>query len=357
VYTPDFVYINTEQTPACDTILARLPGVPRLSQNELQHKLTDAADPFGLGKHILELRTNRGSFFRKCPGTQGQVCCNYWVLDWANNCPFDCSYCIMQSYLNHPTTVLYVNIDDIITELNDIFTRNTAATFRVGTGEFTDSLALDNVCGYAPLLIDYFADKQNAVLELKTKSDNITPIIGRNHRDRTIVAWSLNPQSIIDREEPGTASLEQRLQAAQAALNEGYRLAFHFDPIILVPQWQQEYQSAITHLCAMIPAEKIAYISMACLRFPAPMKAIVRERFPSSGILDNEFFLCPDNKYRYPRPVRKGVYTTMRQMLSVFDKTPVYFCMEDQRMWRHVFGAAPDNDCVVDQMLKERLFQ
>jgi spore photoproduct lyase len=42
----------------------------------------------------------------------------------------------------------------------------------------------------------------------------------------------MNPQQVIDLDEHGTASLSERLLAARRCQNAGYRLGFHFDPIV-----------------------------------------------------------------------------------------------------------------------------
>lgn len=66
----------------------------------------------------------------------------------------------------------------------------------IGTGEFTDSLALDTLTRFSPLLVDYMRDKPRAVLELKSKSVVIENLQGLEHGGRTIIAWSLNSPEI-----------------------------------------------------------------------------------------------------------------------------------------------------------------
>jgi len=57
----------------------------------------------------------------------------------------DCSYCILQWYLNNPMMVVYVNIDDLLAELDDFSQKNPNNFFRIGTGELTDSLTLEPI--------------------------------------------------------------------------------------------------------------------------------------------------------------------------------------------------------------------
>ena len=46
--------------------------------------------------------------------------------------------------------------------------------------------------------IPFFNQKENAVLELKTKSDRVENLLNQNSSRNVIVSWSLNPQTIID---------------------------------------------------------------------------------------------------------------------------------------------------------------
>ena len=91
----------------------------------------------------------RGSFVSGCPGSDGMVCCNYYVINLGVGCIFDCHYCYLQSFMNHPAMTVFGNLDDLYREL-DFKLRNPKVRFRVGTGEYTDSLALDALTGIAP---------------------------------------------------------------------------------------------------------------------------------------------------------------------------------------------------------------
>src|SRR5665647_341405 len=260
------------------------------------------------GKQHLLLCRNRGHFFKPCPATREYRCCEYQVLNIGMNCPMDCVYCILQAYLNNPWLSFFVNIDDLLAELDQALDNEPQRFFRIGTGEFTDSLALDNLTHLSPRLVTYMAKRENAVLELKSKSVNIGNLEGLDHRGRTIVAWSLNSPVIMAREEIRTATLTERLQAARQCAAWGYRLAFHFDPIILHDGWQEGYRQTIARLFASVPAESIAWISMGALRYLPTLKQIAAERFPASRFFYQEFIDGLDGKRRYFRTQRVMMY-------------------------------------------------
>ena len=311
--------------------------------------------PYNLsaGKRYLLLCRNRGAFFKPCPGTREYRCCDYQVLNIGMNCPMDCVYCILQAYLNNPWLSFFVNVEDLFSELDVALDKEPQRFFRIGTGEFTDSLALDSLTHLSPRLVTYMANRDNAVLELKSKSVSINNLEGLDHQGRTIVAWSLNSPSIMAREEIRTATLEERLQAANQCAAWGYSLAFHFDPIILHDGWQEGYRQTIARLFASVPAESIAWISMGALRYLPALKQIAAERFPASRFFYQEFIDGLDGKRRYFRPQRVAMYRFILDELrkQAHPRTCIYFCMENDTIWREVFGFAPEDQGGLPAML------
>jgi len=296
------------------------------------------------GKHHLLLCRNRGAFFKPCPGTREYRCCDYQVLNIGMNCPMDCVYCILQAYLNNPWLSFFVNIEDLFVELEAALGREPERFFRIGTGEFTDSLALDSLTHLSPRLVRFIADRSNAVLELKSKSVNIGNLQGLDHQGRTIVAWSLNSPTIMAREEIRVATLDERLQAAAQCAQWGYSLAFHFDPIIFHDGWEEGYRQTIRRLFASVPAESIVYISMGALRYLPALKQIAAERFPASRFFYQECIDGLDGKRRYFRTQRVAMYRGLLNELQKYThpRTCIYFCMENDTIWREVFGFTPE---------------
>lgn len=297
-----------------------------------------------LGKRQLFLCRNRGHFFKPCPATREYRCCGYHVINGGVNCPFDCVYCILQAYLNVPWMTVHVNIDQLYAELREGLDQAPDRFFRVGTGEFTDSLALDRLTALSPRLVAFFAGRDNAVLELKTKSAMVENLRGLDHRGRTIVAWSLNSSSIMAKSEIRSATLTERLVAARRCAEWGYRLAFHFDPIVLHPDWRAGYRETIDRLFREVPASAIAWISLGGLRYLPKLKEIALYRFPSTEIYCQESVIGLDGKNRYFRKTRVELYHHLVDalMARMDPSTCLYFCMESDEIWREVMGFVPE---------------
>jgi spore photoproduct lyase len=325
--------------------------IPGLDANHYPQNLTK-------GKQNLLLCKNLGHFLKPCPGTREYRCCGYQVINIGMNCPMDCVYCILQAYLNNPWLSIFVNVEEMLANLESALRSAPDRFFRIGTGEFTDSLALDQLTGLSQILVPFIGRQQNAILELKTKSAAIGNLKGLSHHGRTIVAWSLNSLGVMGQEEWRTATLDERLNAAAQCAEWGYHLAFHFDPIIDHPGWQEGYAETIDRLFRAVPREKIAWISMGALRFLSPLKQIAASRFPKSRFFFEEFVTGLDGKSRYFRSRRVELYRHLHSLITkqADSKTCIYLCMESDEIWQEVFGFTPEEKGGLAAMLERTVF-
>lgn len=309
-------------------------------------------DPVTEGKKNLILTTNKGAFIKKCPGTAEYTCCDYQILHIGTYCYMDCSYCILQTYFHPPVLQYFVNDNDLFKELEQMF--NKPQISRVGTGEFTDSLIWELWIEQAKPLIERFANQKRAVLELKTKTTAIKALQDLNHNKKTIVSWSLNTERIIKNEERGTSTLEARLKSAAQCESWGYKLAFHFDPIVIYDGCIPDYQHVVNMLFSHINPDSIVYISLGSFRYIPSLKKIIQKRFPESDIVYGEFILGLDNKMRYFKPLRIKVYKALVDAIKkIAPQVLVYFCMEDSEVWFKSMGFSPDVNGGLGQMLDE----
>lgn len=301
-------------------------------------------------KHQLILTLHRGEAFKPCQGmTSETLCCNYRVIDLISGCPMDCSYCILQNYLsNNPITTIYVNLETILAQVSAFLSAHSNKFFRIGTGELSDSLALDSILEYAQVLIPFFAARRNAILELKTKTAQIDHVLELKHRNRTVLAWSVNTPTVIEKEERGTASLAERLAAAQRAARAGFGVAFHFDPIILTHGIEDvdSYLDVIEKIFATLEPRHIAWISLGLLRYPPELIDTALRRFPETKIFAGEF-VPARSKVRYLRFLREEAYRRLWEKLSLrLPAHKLYLCMETKTVWGKIDPSITSNSCI-----------
>lgn len=304
------------------------------------------AEDFAAGKRCLVLQRQRGGFLQACPaGTAGLVCCSYLVVNFGSNCPFDCSYCFLQEYLAQNVTMrAFTNVEDGLGEIEAVLRAHPQRSFRIGTGELADSLALDPITGLAQRLVRFFSEHDNAILELKTKSDCVDGLLAIDPREQTVVSWSVNAQEIIDNEEHGTASLGERIAAAQRVERAGYRLGFHFDPLIEFDGWEAAYERAIEAIFSAVDTRRVAWVSLGSLRLTPGLAATVRARRDARYVASSELVPGRDGKARVWRGLRLRMYRTLlRTLARVAGPVPTYLCMEPPAVWEQVMHEVPSD--------------
>ncbi|OQC44016.1 MAG: Spore photoproduct lyase [Candidatus Marinimicrobia bacterium ADurb.Bin030] len=308
-------------------------------------------------KKILLVTHSKGEVVKDCPGTAAPyLCCRYQVINQTLNCPLNCTYCILQYYLNQPATIIYTDYQKIIAEIEQKIASQSHRLLRFGTGELGDSLALTASQIFAIKLIGYFATQKNALLELKTKTDRIGLILDQPHNGHTVISWSLNPLVIRNSEERLAPPPTRRLKAAAEAARRGFLIGFHFDPIIDIPDWESQYLDLIEELYHYVDPARIAWISLGSLRFPPSMKTKIIARYPYSRLPYGELIRGQDQKMRYPRPRRTEIYRSIYRKLTEIREPPfVYFCMESPTVWQDVCGFAPQSNAHLDYLFAESL--
>lgn len=309
-------------------------------------------------KRDILLTEKQGHTVKQCPGTDRTYrCCNYHVINQTSNCPIDCTYCILQFYLNNPVTTVYANTDKLLNEVREKISSQPKRFFRIGTGELSDSLAFDSSSEFSRDIVQAFAEMDNVLLELKTKSNRIENLLDLDHKGRTVISWSVNPQNIIDAEEHKAASLDERLKAMGLVQAAGYKIGFHFDPLLYHQDWEINYTDLIRRLFEVVDPANVAWISIGSLRFPPEMKDKVLEKFPKSKIMFAELIRGLDGKMRYPKPLRLEMYQAVVKALQNFGGKQlfIYFCMESEEIWKRVMGWSPEHNEHLDYLFAKSL--
>lgn len=317
-------------------------------------KGTLSANQFSQSKKQIYLTEFKGQFFKKCPGFhKGLACCNYFVLNLGFQCDMDCTYCYLQSFLNSNYLTVYTNIDEALKELGS-FEHLAHQPVRIGTGEVIDSLSLDPITLYSRTLIAFFKSYPNWKLEFKTKSSFVDQFLDCDHVGNVIVSWSINPPNIVDREERGTASFYDRLEAAEKCVRKGFSISFHIDPMIWHPEWKESYSLLVDEITSRFQPHQIPYLSVGGLRFQPEQKNIMRERFGMNSYVNRaETFRSQDGKLRYDYRLRKEMFDFIIQKFRADDSQwKIFMCMETPETWTDTFGHTPHKEAPLKELFQ-----
>ena len=327
-FNPQNIFIEdlSLNSPLAQRVRAKFP---KTKITVFKGKFPVLKESYSERKKNLIVYTEKFDFLKPCPCTKGANCCGYNLINLGFGCLYECNYCFLQQYQNLPAIALPSNIEDFLTRVPTATFRCGRFDFiRLGSGEFTDSLLFDDITNYSTNIIEFFKGRPE-LFEFKTKSVNIGNLLKIPAQKNIVVGWSVNPQNIISSVEPLTPPLKERLKAAAQIAKHGYKVAFHFDPVIIHKNWQENYKNVVKEIVTTVPAESIVWISMGTLRFNRELKKFIECRFPNNTILDEDFYLSFDGKMRYADTERKAVYNCLKPLLEkTFPQTIVYLCME-----------------------------
>ncbi|MCM8792028.1 MAG: hypothetical protein NC826_02630 [Candidatus Omnitrophica bacterium] len=298
---------------------------------------------YNLRKESFFIVKEKYDFLKNCPCTKDALNCGYSILNLGFGCPYECIYCYLQEYTDSAGIIFSGNLEDFFRYFKK-FKRS--SKLRIGSGEFTDSLFLDDITQYSVELINFFRDYPDIYFEFKTKSKNIDFLLNAKSSKNIVISWSLNPQKIIKECEFYTADLKERIVSAVKCIEAGFKVGFHFDPIIYYEGWQYDYKELLNYLFDKIKEDSILWISLGTLRFNPRLKKIIENRFPENKILDEELILGFDGKLRYPKEIRFNIYKKMLEFIRKRAKHLwVYLCMEERVIWQALkeFGISMKN--------------
>jgi len=278
-----------------------------------------------------------GSIVRKCPGTKHHICCGYQTIDLVEGCVLSCSYCILKAYLRDDVIRISCNPESIIAELDGMIDSGSEHVLRFGTGELSDSLAIDRRYNVNRFLVDYFGEKKKAILELKSKWADFSHLAAHLN-PYTVISFSVSPQRFIDAEERRTSPVHKRLKAARLAQDRGCFVGLHFDPVVIYDGFERDYRYLIADVGRILDPARILWISLGTLRFPPALYGLLLER-KRKYLLTGEFIRGEDGKYRYIKTERIRIYRMLYRLLKNIDSNLfIYLCMERADVWKEALG-------------------
>ncbi|MBC8218795.1 MAG: hypothetical protein H8E73_10055 [Planctomycetes bacterium] len=271
----------------------------------------------------------------------------YKLVPVSNGCPFYCTYCYLAFVYRKQAPFIKIN-----TNYETMFRQIRRAvpgpddTVSFNLGEMLDSLALDHITNLTARLVPFFSEFSNAYLMLLTKSNNIANLLQLKPNRQTVVSWSINTQQMIETHEVGAASLSQRIQAAKACQDHGYRIRLRIDPDMLHQEWRATYADMIGQVMTTIRPENI---TLGMLRlFPGHLRLAQAAYGSRAQKLHGSDLVkgASNGKLRYPAPKRIEFYTFLADTIRSFDgSVSIGLCRETPNIWRNLKQLCNPRQC------------
>ena len=240
----------------------------------------------------------------------------------SSGCTAMCMYCYLVCNYNKCSYLrLFVNREEMLDKI--IKTSNKSEqelTLEIGSN--SDLILENTITGNLEWTIPKFAENNRGYLTFPTKFDMVDPILNLNHNGRVIVRMSVNPEKIIQRVEFGTSSLENRVKAINKLKEAGYKVGILIAPIILIDNWQEEYETLIRYLKDNLSEEvkKDAFFELIFMTYSYVHKMINQEAFPNAIKIFDEGKMTGrgKGKYTYKEQERKEGEAFFREKMQKY---------------------------------------
>ena len=240
------------------------------------------------------------------------------------NCIYDCRYCFLQGMYSSANYVLFVNYEDFSSEIENTIHKYKSENVTFFSGYDCDSLALENVTQFMKFILPLFEKNPDALLELRTKSVQLQPMMSSTALNNCIIAYSLIPEAISKSLDNKTPSIQRRIEAMKTLSQAGWKLGLRFDPLIHGRNWKLLYRGLIEDIFKEIPVHSIHSISFGALRFPKAMFKKIHSLYPDE-ILFSGPLSQNDGLVSYENDIENEMINFCRECVSEFISEPIIF--------------------------------
>jgi len=226
------------------------------------------------------------------------------------NCVYDCKYCFLQGMFNSANFLVFVNYEDFFEEIDNILTKNPNKKICFFSGYDCDSLALEKVTNFLNSFLFFFEQRKNAFLEVRTKSTNIEVFKRIKPINNVIIAYSLNPEEVIQKYEQKTPTFFKRLESLYLLQSLGWKVGIRFDPIFVSHSNINIYNRFLENIFLKINPNTLHSVTIGQFRMPNNfLKKILKIRTNDSL----EFLELHNNRLK-----KKECYNLFKKKLITF---------------------------------------
>jgi len=240
------------------------------------------------------------------------------------NCVYDCRYCFLQGMYSSANYVVFVNYEDFDKQIEATIKRYPDEKVTFFSGYDCDSLALENITGFAQHILPNFGNYPTALLEFRTKSLQVIPFTSVTVQPNCIIAYSLMPDQMSAALDHRAPSVKRRIEVICQLARLGWKIGLRFDPLIHGLDWKIQYKDLIECVFGKIPREAIHSVSFGPLRFPKAMYRKIFKLYP-----DEMLFAGPLDEMgsivSYNGDIENEMTDFCRQMFAKFIPDSIVF--------------------------------
>lgn len=250
--------------------------------------------------------------YKGAPVCQSFGCEYFYYTSCMMNCIYDCEYCYLKGMYPSGNIVVFVNIEDIFSEVEKILTVHPVY---LCVSYDTDIMAMEYITEYTGEWIEFAKKHDNLKIEVRTKCANINLLDKISPLENVIYAFTLSPDMVISEYEHGTPSLSARITCVKKAVQNGLQVRLCFDPMIYCMDWKRHYEEMLTAVFNEIDLQKIVDVSVGSFRVSQDYLKKMRKNQPFSAVVQFPF-QNNGGVYHYPKEIMEEMEQYMVSRLK-----------------------------------------
>ena len=187
------------------------------------------------------------------------------------NCIYDCRYCFLQGMYSSANYVIFVNFEDFDIAIKKTIEKSVNLKLTFFSGYDCDSLAFENVTGFAKHILSIFRTYSQAEIEFRTKSVQKEPFLSMKPIQNVILAYSLMPELMSKALDNKAPLISKRIGVISQLASRGWKIGLRFDPLIHGKNWKKLYKDLLENIFNNISLDCLHSVTFGSLRFPKRM--------------------------------------------------------------------------------------
>ncbi len=200
------------------------------------------------------------------------------------NCLYDCRYCFLQGMYRSAHYVVFVNYEQMQRAMLEAVEAHPGEDVYFFSGYDGDSLVLDAITGFVDAFIPFASQHPRMILELRTKSAAIRPLLEHDPPENVVVAFSFTPEAARLAYEHGVPPNAVRIEAMKRLADAGYRLGLRFDPLLYAKDYRDHYRGLFESVFSEIDVSRLHSVSYGPFRTPRDYFQRMRKLYPEEKL-------------------------------------------------------------------------
>ncbi|MCX7746722.1 MAG: radical SAM protein [Clostridia bacterium] len=239
----------------------------------------------------------------------------------SSGCSAMCLYCyLVCTFFKNSYLRVFVNREEMMEEVRKKSKRlGVNKVYEIGCN--SDMVLENAITGNLKWAIEEFAKIQWARCTFATKFSEVDDLVQIEHGGHTQMRISVNPPDTIKKAEIGTASLEDRIQAANKLFEAGYTVGINIAPIVILENWKEQYTGLLDILKEKLHdgLKESTFFELIFMTYGLANEKINQASMPGTINIFNKEIMRPKGrgKYRYNSEIYEDATDFLKKQISL----------------------------------------